>query len=222
MNTTEFMMITSAICPDRPCVIFEGKRYSFGEVADRVNRLANALQGMGVQKGDPIAVLQVNCNQFVEIYFASAKVGAIFVPLNFRAKDHELTHMLNNSESKVLFSGDRYIDMVNSMKADLISTPQLVSLDSKVEGMANYDELLANSSPDEVFTDIGDDDVPILMYTAGTTGLPKGVPLRHNAFVDYALQNVTPVDPDIQETNIVTVPLYHVAGIQAMMAAVYG
>ena len=120
MNTTEFLNISSLIVPERPCVIFEGKRFSFAEVADRVNRLSNALQGMGIQKGDRVSILQVNCNQFVEIYFAVARIGAIFVPLNFRAKEHELTHMLNNSESKVLFSGDRYIDMVNSMKANLL------------------------------------------------------------------------------------------------------
>ncbi|MFO8101057.1 MAG: long-chain-fatty-acid--CoA ligase [Dehalococcoidia bacterium] len=222
MNTTEFLNIASLITPDRPCVIFEGKRYTYAEVADRVNRLANALLGMGIQKGDRVAILQVNTSQFVEIYFASAKIGGIFVPLNFRAKENELTHMLNNSESKVLFAGDRYIDMVKSMQPNLTSSPQIVSLDKKVEDMDFYEDLIASSSPEEVFTEIGDDDVTILMYTAGTTGLPKGVPLRHNAFVEYALQNVTPVDPDLQETNVLTVPLYHVAGIQAMMAAIYG
>lgn len=222
MNTTEFLTITSLICPDRPAIVFEGRKYAFGDLADRSNRVANALTSLGVQKGDRVSILQVNCNQYVEIYFGVAKIGGIFVPLNFRAKQDELTHMLNNSESKVLFSGDRYIDMVNSMKPNLTSNTQLVSLDSKVEGMANFDDLLANASPDEPFTEIGDDDITILMYTAGTTGLPKGVPLRHSAFVVYALQNVTPVDPEIEETNIVTVPLYHVAGIQAMLAAVYG
>ncbi len=222
MNTTEFLMITNAIVPDRTAIVFEGKRFSFADLSDRVNRLSNVLIGMGVQKGDRVAILQVNCNQYVECYFAAAKVGAIFVPLNFRAKQKELTHMLNNSESKVLFSGERYIKMVQSMKDDLISQPYLISLDGKVEGMDYYEDVLAAASPDEVFTDIGDDDVTILMYTAGTTGLPKGVPLKHSAFSGYVLGNVTPVDPDLNETNVLTVPLYHVAGIQAMMAAIYG
>ncbi len=222
MNTTEFLMITNAIVPDRTAIVFEGKRFSFADLSDRVNRLSNALMGMGVQKGDRVAILQVNCNQYVECYFAAAKVGAIFVPLNFRAKQKELTHMLNNSESKVLFSGERYIKMVQSMKDDLTSQPYLISLDGKVEGMDYYEDVLAAASPDEVFTDIGDDDVTILMYTAGTTGLPKGVPLKHSAFSGYVLGNVTPVDPDLNETNVLTVPLYHVAGIQAMMAAIYG
>jgi acyl-CoA synthetase (AMP-forming)/AMP-acid ligase II len=60
------------------------------------------------------------------------------------------------------------------------------------------------------------------MYTSGTTGKPKGVPLRHNAFVTYVLENVEPASPEIEERNLLTVPLYHVAGIQAMLAAIYG
>jgi acyl-CoA synthetase (AMP-forming)/AMP-acid ligase II len=60
------------------------------------------------------------------------------------------------------------------------------------------------------------------MYTAGTTGRPKGVPLKHSGFVSYILDSVDPVDPDIEEKNLLTVPLYHIAGIQAMLAAVYG
>jgi acyl-CoA synthetase (AMP-forming)/AMP-acid ligase II len=60
------------------------------------------------------------------------------------------------------------------------------------------------------------------MYTAGTTGRPKGVPLNHSAFVSYVLENVDPASPDIEEKNLLTVPLYHVAGIQAMLAAIYG
>ena len=57
MNTTEFLMITSAICPDRPAVIFEGKKYSFSELSQRVNRLANALLGLGIEKGERVAIL---------------------------------------------------------------------------------------------------------------------------------------------------------------------
>ncbi len=222
MNTTEFLMITSAICPDRPAIIFEGKKYSFADLSQRVNRLANALLGLGIEKGDRVAILQVNCNQYVEAYYAAAKIGAIFVPLNFRAKQDELVHMLNHSESNVLFVGQRYLEMVSDMRPELPLVKHYISLDGKQEGMLDYEELLASASDEEVFTDIADDDITMLMYTAGTTGLPKGVPLIHNSFSIYLLENVTPADPEIEETNLLTMPLYHVAGIQAMLAATYG
>jgi len=222
MNTTEFLMITSAICPDRAAISFEGKKYTFAQLSERVNRLANALSGVGIEKGDVVAILQVNCNQYVEAYYAVAKIGAIFVPLNFRAKNDELVHMLNNSDAKALFVGERYVDQVNSMRPELPLMKHYISIESKQDGMPYYEDLLASASADEVFSDIADDDITILMYTAGTTGLPKGVPLPHNSFSVYMLQNVNPADPDTEETNILTVPLYHVAGIQAMLAATYG
>jgi len=222
LNTTEFLIIANAIVPDRDAIVFEGKRYSFGDLNERSNRLANALLKLGVKKGDRVAILQVNCNEYVEAYYATAKLGAIFVPLNFRAKQHELTHMLKHSESQVVLFGKRYADMVNDMVKDLPKMKQYICIEGGIDNVLDYTEMLAESSPDDVFTDVDEEDVTILMYTAGTTGLPKGVPLRHKSFTVYMLENVQPVDPDVQETNLLTMPLYHVAGIQAMLAATYG
>ena len=223
MNTIDFLEITSAICPDRAAIIFEGKKLSFAELNERSSRLADALSKLGVHKGDRIAILQVNCNQYVEAYFATAKIGGIFVPLNFRAKAEELTHMLSNAEASVLFVGDRYVDLVNSMRPNLPTMKHYICIGGKVEGMLNFDELLASGSPEqETFAEIDDDDATMLMYTAGTTGLPKGVPQSHSSYSFYVLQNVNPPDPEIAESNLLTMPLYHVAGVQAMLAAIYG
>ncbi len=222
MNTTEFLMISSAICPDKDAIVFEGKRYTFSQLNERVNRIGNALMELGVKKGDRVAMLQVNTNQCVEVYFAVAKVGAIYVPLNFRAKGNELSYMLNSSESETILVGERYVDLINSIKPELKTVKNYISLDGPAEGMLDYEDIIASASPDDIFTDIGDEDTTILMYTAGTTGFPKGVMLSHNSFAIYVLENVSPADPDINEGNILTVPLYHVAGIQAMMAAIYG
>ena len=222
MNTTEFLTITSAICPDRTAIVFEGKRLSFIELSERANRLTNALAGLEIKKGDRVAMLQVNCDQYVEAYYGVAKSGAIFVPLNFRAKKDELIYMINHSEARVLLVGERYIEMVKEVRPELPLVQHYISVEGKQEGMLDYEELLDAASGEEFFTEIDDEDITILMYTAGTTGLPKGVPLPHNSFSVYMLENVNPVDPDIEETNLLTMPLYHVAGIQAMLAATYG
>ena len=222
MNTTDFLNIATSICPDKVAIIFEGKRYTFSQLNERVNRLANALSNLGVSKGDRVAMLQVNCNQCVEVYFATTKIGAIYVPLNFRVKGDELTYMLNSSETNTLFVGGRYINLVNSIRPNLTSVHHYISIDSKHDGMLYYEDMLSSSPAEEIVTEITDDDTTILMYTAGTTGLPKGVMLSHNSFALYVLENVTPADPELEEKNILTVPLYHVAGIQAMMAAIYG
>ncbi len=222
MNTTDFLSIAVAICPDQDAIIFEGKRLTYSQINERVNRLGNALKKLGVQKGDRIAILQVNCPECIETYYAAAKLGIIFVPLNFRAKEDELRYMSGHAEIKILFTGKRYVDMVRAILPKLPTIEHCVSIDDREPDMLYYGDLIDSSPDDEVFSDIEDDDVTILMYTAGTTGLPKGVPLRHNGFVSYVLENVDPASPDTEERNLLTVPLYHVAGIQAMMAAIYG
>lgn len=222
MNTTDFLSISSAICPDRDAIVFEGKRITYAMLNQRVNKLANALIKLGVKQGDRIAFLQVNCPECLEVYFATAKIGAIYVPLNFRAKDDELTYLLDHSASEVIFIGKRYMDLVKGILINLPKIRHCVSLEIKVDDMHFYTDLIDSAPDNEVFTDIADDDVTILMYTSGTTGKPKGVPLRHDGFVSYMLGSVDPASPDVEERNLLTVPLYHVAGIQAMLAAVYG
>jgi len=222
MNTTEFLYIATAICPDREFILFDNQSWSYAQFNERVNRLANALTKLAVEKGDRIAVLNVNCPQHVETYFAAAKIGAIYVPLNFRAKSGELVHMLGDAEAKILMTGARYLDMVRQILPELPSVRTCVSLDEACDDFLFYDDLIVSADSTDTGADIDDEDVTVLMYTAGTTGRPKGVPLRHSGFVSYVLENVDPADPDNEERNLLTVPLYHVAGMQAMLAGVYG
>ena len=130
--------------------------------------------------------------------------------------------MLKNSETKVLIVGERYLDLVKSIRKDVPELTHVIVLEGSGEGALNYDELLASSSEDPLFPESEDEDTTILMYTAGTTGEPKGVMLTHNSFSSYLLNNVSPADPEIEEKNILTVPLYHIAGMQAVLAAIYG
>ncbi len=222
MNTTELLNITSLIVPDRHAIVFDDMRLTFGEIAGRVNRLANGLAELGVGAGDRVAVMQVNCNEHVESYFATAKLDAILVPINFRARSEELTFMLNDSGVKAIILGQRYQDMLRSIKPELTTLEHQITLEAPGEGFVFYDDLLANASDEERFPTADGDDVTIIMFTAGTTGTPKGVMLSHNSFTSYILANVEPVDMDTAEKNILTVPLHHIAGVQAVMAAVYG
>jgi long-chain acyl-CoA synthetase len=223
MNTTDFLNISYAICPDRDAMVFDGTRWSYGRTYETVNRLANAFRGLGIRKGDRVGMLQVNCSQYIESYFASAKIGAIFVPLNFRAKAEELAYMIGNAGVKALLVGERYLEMVERILHRVPSVEQCICLDGGgKDKFHGYEDLIKSSQSEEISEAIGDEEVTILMHTSGTTGRPKGVPLRHSGFVSYVLENVEPANPEIEEKNLLTVPLYHVAGIQAMLAAIYG
>ncbi len=223
MNTTELLSVTAAIVPDREAIIFDNRRITYGQLQERVNRLANALADLGVQPGDRLAAMQVNCNEYIEAYFAAAKLDALFVPVNFRARAEELTFMLNDSGAKALIFGQRYQGLVRSVKAELKTVEHLISLEAPGEGLLFYDDLLKKASDEERFPTGDDEDVTIIMFTAGTTGTPKGVMLTHGSFSSYILANVEPVDLEGQaEKNIVTVPLHHIAGVQAVLSAIYG
>jgi len=224
MIITEFLDLSAMLVPERTAIAFEGKRYSYAQLKERVNRLADSLNRLGLEKGDRAAILEVNCNEYVEACFATVKVGGIFVPLNFRVRQEELTYLVNKAEPKILFVGSRYADMVNSARPQLSSVKHFIIIGGKHEGMLSYDELIASGSPEErTFAEVKDEDVAVLMFTAGTTGFPKGVPQDNNAYSSYVLTNVNPPDMEAPaETNVLCMPLYHVAGVQALMAGIYG
>ncbi|MEE8465831.1 MAG: long-chain-fatty-acid--CoA ligase [Dehalococcoidia bacterium] len=221
MNTSELLTIAAAIVPDRPAVIFDGRTITFEGLAERVNRLANGLSEMGVGSGDRVAVMQVNTNQCLEAYFAAAQLDAIYVPINFRAKTDELAQMLEIAQPACLLIGQRYLQLAAGAS---VPSGRVIVLDGEAEGGSiSYDTLLAGSSPDQMhFPEAGDEDTTVIMFTAGTTGVPKGVMLTHDSFTSLLLATVEPADPDIEESNLISVPFYHIAGLQAALAAVYG
>ena len=221
MNTFEFLMIAAAIVPDRPALLFEGQQFTFAQLQERANRLANALADLGVEKGDRVATMQVNTHRNVELYFAAALLDAIYVPLNFRAKAEELAQMLEIAGPKMLFMGERYLPLVEGL--DWLPPEQVVTMDcSPGPGQRSYAELLQAPADEMHFPEGDQDDTTVIMFTSGTTSVPKGVQLTHDSFASYLLATVEPADPDILETNLLTVPLYHIAGLQGALAAIYG
>ena len=220
MLTPELLNIPAAICPDRSAVIFEGSHQSFAQLDQRSSKLAESLLRQGIKYGDRVAMLEVNTPKVVEAYFACAKIGAAFVPLDFRARQDELKYRLEDSGAQAIFLGERYLPMA----AALGSNRKIISLVAAANPeMLGIDSLIENGREDNLPDTPGDEsDMSVLMYTSGTTGVAKGVMLSHQSFTEYSLNNVDPADPEKQESNILTVPLFHIAGMQAMMAAVWG
>ena len=222
MNTSEFLMLAAAIVPDRTAVIYDGRRLTFEQLQERAHRLANAMSGLGIARGDRIAAMQVNCHHLLEIYFAAALLDAIYVPVNFRAKADELAVMLSIAQPRLLFLGDRYRPLAPPDGS--IPPNRIIMLDDPADGgRLNYDDLLAAAASDQQrFPEDDADATTVIMFTSGTTSAPKGAQLTHDSFATFLLANVTPADPEVAETNLLTVPMYHVAGLQAALAAVFG
>src|SRR3970040_3143445 len=169
MNTSEFLMIASSVVPDRVAGACEGESRTFAELQERVNRLANALSakgGLGIGKGDTVAALALNSIPYVESYYACARLGAVFVPLNYRARNEELAYMVNNSQTKAIFVSERYLDLTASIRPQFETVQHFVCYDAKPEGMTPYEDLLAAHEPEELFVDVEDADPTTLIYTS--------------------------------------------------------
>jgi acyl-CoA synthetase (AMP-forming)/AMP-acid ligase II len=159
---------------ERTAIVFEGKEYSYLQLYERVNRLANGLLKLGVKKGDCVAFLGLNSSQYMEGDFAMAKCGIIRVPLRSRLTPGELLHIMNDSQANTLILEERFVNDIETIKQELQYVKHYIVLSGAHEGMINYEELLSHSSSDEPNIDVTDDDVYGLFYTTGTTGKPKG------------------------------------------------
>ncbi|HXH22632.1 MAG TPA: long-chain-fatty-acid--CoA ligase [Dehalococcoidia bacterium] len=225
MNPAEFLTISSAVVPDREALIAAdgSKRITYIEMADRVNRLANALQAMGVGVGDKVALMAVNSPEAVEAYYACAKIGACYVPLNPRAKQEEIEYMINTSEAEVLFAGDRYLPLIAQLRPRLPTLNEVIALESRPEGLKSYDQLLESYEPDEIFTEVDETEPSVLIFTSGTTAMPKGVALTYLNLSLYVMNTMSPADPTAEvESTLLSVGVFHVAGITAVMSSIWG
>jgi acyl-CoA synthetase (AMP-forming)/AMP-acid ligase II len=223
MNTAEFLQISSMVVPDRTALVCGDRRVTYMEMADHVNRLANWLQEAGAGPERPVGGLAVNGIEYIETYYAAAKIGATFVPLNFKAKNEELAHMLNASEAHVLFAGERYLDVVAALRPGLQTVRRFVCYDREVEGMNHYAAVVAAASPDEPFVEVDESRPTVLIYTSGTTSLPKGVALTYLNLVLLVTNTMSPADPGEEpDVTLLSVPISHVAGVTPIMSSIWG
>ena len=169
--------------PKKAALIFGNSRYTFEELNSRVNSLVNGLIALGLNKGDRIAVLLDSCPQFVELYCAAGKGGLVLVPLNCRLSSQDLTYLVNNAEANTLVLGANYLSLLDSMRFDLKIVKNFIIVGGNDKGMTSYDDLLSQHPSNEPNLEIREEDLVYLLYTSGTTGLPKGIMHTHKTIL---------------------------------------
>lgn len=198
--------------PHRRAIVCGDAVLTYAELRDRVARLANGLRGLGVRRGDRVAYLGPNLPSFVESMFATHAVGAIFVPLNTRLSAPEVAHQLRDCDARILIYAPQNAAVVAGL-ADALEERTAVAVEGAGPGELGYETVVEHGSPSWVDEAVERDDPALILYTSGTTGLPKGATLTH-ANVTWNCVNVL-VDADLahDEVTLVSAPLFHVAAL---------
>src|SRR6202035_4773206 len=127
VNTVNFVSIPGSIVPEQEILVFGSERLTYAALNDLVARLSATFKQLGLRQRDVVAVLDTNSHIYVASYYAAAKAGLTFLPLNYRAKDPELEYMINTPKAKVLLTGDRYVELINRIAGRLPAT-QLIAV----------------------------------------------------------------------------------------------
>ena len=198
---------------DRPAVVDGETRYTYGEVGQRIRRLACGLLGLGLPSGAHIAILANNSHRYFETYFAAHYAGMPLAPLNIRLSAEELSFIMRDGEIRALLVGPEYLELLSQFREALPELAHVIVLDeAAAEGDQTYESLITGSEPvAQPAREWAEDDLINLCYTGGTTGLPKGVMLSQRNVVANAEHVQMTFGFDEDDVWIHVAPLFHLA-----------
>lgn len=219
MAIGDFLTKHTLYRPNKVAAIIDDIPYTYKYINDRSNKLANFLVEKGIKKGDRISVILLNCIEFLEVYFAAAKVGAIFVPLNYRLTPPELEFQLNDCGSRLIVFHDEFNNVVESMIGRVpVEKDKFFVVGENVMSMSfaqAYEEAIKDFPTDEPRPEqpVDWEDAQAIMYTSGVTGNPKGALLSHRKTLFNAINAEFYFDITSADIYFSPLPLFHSGGL---------
>ena len=195
--------------PKKEAIVDGDYRCTFLEFNNRVNRFSNSLLKLGLKKGDRVGILLRNYHEYIEILFSLAKRGLVAVPINSRLKEREVRYQLENSGSRVFIIGPEYIEIARKLKGDLSGIDLYITVRSFEDLMLNYEELVVSGDATDSDMYIDENDIISIMYTSGTTGLPKGAIWTHRNILDTIFNLIVAYKTDSEDKSLILAPLFH-------------
>src|SRR6188472_2313549 len=211
----------AAAFPARRAVVCEGKTRTWREFDRRVNKIARTLAGMGIGKGDKIAILAGNSIEYLETFMGGLRAGACVVPLSTMAAADALEKMLDDCDAKLLFLSDQYRDLVEPYDARLtkLVAGGRIAYDFERPGWHGFETWLAGASDLPFEMPLGQLDDFNIIYSSGTTGLPKGI-LHTHAMRDLLAVRFTAFDYSPDTISLASTPLYSNTTLVAVLATI--
>jgi long-chain acyl-CoA synthetase len=199
-------------------------RYTFKELNNRVNRLANGFLNKGMRKGDRIVIYLNDGVEWLEIAYAANKIGAIWTPCNFRFTAEEIRQVLDHCQPKWLIFGSNSKNVIEKIKKNVPSIKKYVVLAEKEDTKyLRYESLLEDSSEDEPVPKqvVSSEDLAAIVYTSGTTGVPKGVMHTHSTFLGWAFTSIHEGGITREDRILNPYPMFHMGGMIASTSAMF-
>lgn len=208
----EIIAMNARLSPDKVGARDLVRALTFRRWNERACRLANALRGIGLAKGDRVAVLAYNRLEWLEIYVAIEKAGLVLVPMNFRLVGPEIEYLVENSGARACIVEDELLDRLGPVRAaGLIDDEHIIHLGGGATpaGFRSYEVLIAAAAPDEPAVAAGPDDPYTILYTSGTTGRPKGVVRTDASLVLHSYLVQTDWGFGREDRGLLVMPMCH-------------
>lgn len=211
MNVSMLLELPAAVAGEQPILFDESVDVTYAQLRDNVARAASLLRAHGVGPGDRVGLFAMSSVRSVEVMLAAAAIEAVMVLMNYRARRDEMVHLLTDSRPAIVFTDSRY---EHDMRAAASEGTPVVVLDE-----ASFAATLADAEPVEELASSGGD--AFLLYTSGTTALPKAVRLSHAGLTSFVLDAGEMADGSDRGTAVIAVPLYHVAGLTTLLVSLF-
>lgn len=192
--------------PDKVAVVFGERRTTFRVFRERVDRLANGLLSLGLRPGDRLALFVGNSDRAWEAILACARAGIVWVPINYMLRGRELATVAGHCGARALLVSGNYHATFAAVRGELPAIAHVIGVDGP--GSVDYEELIARSDETPPAVEVGPDDVFCLLYTSGTTGLPKGTVLTHRAVLAHAANAIREYRLSQDSVGLVVLPYF--------------
>ncbi len=217
LTPVRFLRYAEQQFPCKTAVVCGNLRLTYAQFAERVTRLAGVVREAGVNPGDRVAFLSLNCHRLLEAYYGVVEAGAVLLPLNIRLAPDELAYILHDSGAKILFLEEEFIASVDSFRQRVPSLKSFILLNGTPQASwlspKNYDDALATATPYRAdVMQMDENSLAELFYTSGTSAHPKGVMLSHRNVYLHALSVCLTFLTKTDSVDLHTIPLFHANG----------
>lgn len=203
--------------PHQPALVFGEHRLTWGEANERVNRFCHSLLNLGLSKGERVVLFSKNSHQFVETWFALAKAGLIGITPNYRLGGKELIYIINDSGASAVILSDEYVEVLRGILPEISGVRYLIGIGKDHHLPHDYETMVRDGVPEEPHVPVEDGDIHLLMYTSGTTGVPKGAVWTHKSSITPYWDLIIATHLGVNDVNLNILPLCLAGGNMTCM-----